>query len=391
VDEQLIEVEQVSRFVDVDDLDFESPELDFDPRPDSDFLEGLPSPKSWLIEGVVPKGLTILWGAPSSGKSFVAIDWGQSIATGTSWLNRYSVEQGDVLYISAEADPEYRIRAWWQEHSVPENLRGAFHVIDMPVNFIDSAHVASLNHWLNERKIRPAVFIIDTLAASMGMGGHDENGSDMSSFIARFNAFRSAYGADGIIVHHGGHEAKHPRGHSSLIAAANAVLHLKQLGKVVTSSKEVELVLETTKAPRDGRPTESINLIRSEVELVNGMSQQVLDRDNEHRVSVGLSPRTIAPDITSCVIRFGKVEVVTESSEGRRQTGHKKGADAKDQQALEALASFGAAGARSGEWQRKSGLKGGSFTRVAQRLQETGQVKKDGPRFLVVIPFAVAA
>jgi hypothetical protein len=61
-------------------------------------MEDLPPPQ-WLIGGLAPAdGLVVLYGEPGAGKSFVALDWGLSVATGAPWLGR-EVKQGEVVYI----------------------------------------------------------------------------------------------------------------------------------------------------------------------------------------------------------------------------------------------------------------------------------------------------
>jgi hypothetical protein len=64
-------------------------------------IADLPPPE-WLIEDLVPEdGLVVLYGEPRAGKSFVALAWGLSVATGTPWLG-HEVQSGEVVYIYAE-------------------------------------------------------------------------------------------------------------------------------------------------------------------------------------------------------------------------------------------------------------------------------------------------
>jgi hypothetical protein len=56
-------------------------------------IRHLPPPE-WLIAGLVPQdGLVMLYGDPAAGKSFVALNWGLSIATCLPYLG-YEVRQG---------------------------------------------------------------------------------------------------------------------------------------------------------------------------------------------------------------------------------------------------------------------------------------------------------
>src|SRR4029079_9871616 len=56
-------------------------------------LDDLPKPE-WLVDGALPaRSLILLFGDTGVGKSFLALDWAASIATGTAWHGR-PVKQG---------------------------------------------------------------------------------------------------------------------------------------------------------------------------------------------------------------------------------------------------------------------------------------------------------
>ena len=80
-------------------------------------LEDLPQPEP-LIEGVLDAGMvTMLSGPFSTGKSFIALDWALSIASGETWMG-HEVKQCRVLYVSAEGahGQSKRVKAWKSEH-----------------------------------------------------------------------------------------------------------------------------------------------------------------------------------------------------------------------------------------------------------------------------------
>lgn len=56
----------------------------------------------WIINDVLPSGLTILAGRPKSGKSFLALDLGITVTSGSLFLDRYESNLSTVLYISNE-------------------------------------------------------------------------------------------------------------------------------------------------------------------------------------------------------------------------------------------------------------------------------------------------
>jgi AAA domain len=74
----------------------------------------------WLIEGMVPvRGFVNLYRPPKSGKSFIALDWGLSIAIGVPWLG-HEVRTGPVVYVYAEtpSDLKARVPPWCMAHDV---------------------------------------------------------------------------------------------------------------------------------------------------------------------------------------------------------------------------------------------------------------------------------
>lgn len=73
-------------------------------------MESELNPLEFAIDGILPVGLTILGGAPKSGKSLLALDIANSVACGTDFLGRYKSHQGKVLYITYE-DTERRLQS----------------------------------------------------------------------------------------------------------------------------------------------------------------------------------------------------------------------------------------------------------------------------------------
>src|SRR5690606_11723274 len=56
----------------------------------------------WLVDGYFEAdSLDLIFGEPGCGKSFISIDLGCSIATGTPW-HGHEVKQGMVIYIAGE-------------------------------------------------------------------------------------------------------------------------------------------------------------------------------------------------------------------------------------------------------------------------------------------------
>ena len=86
-------------------------------------------PLQWLIKGVLPaRGLGVLYGPSGSGKSFLAIDLGCSIAEGVSWFD-YRTKAADVVYLGLEGEAGFRQRVLAWEAKRGRELPGRFFVI----------------------------------------------------------------------------------------------------------------------------------------------------------------------------------------------------------------------------------------------------------------------
>ena len=61
----------------------------------------------WVVPGLLPVGLTLLAGRPKLGKSWLALQMTQAVATGGMFLGK-RVERGACLYLALE-DPPRRL------------------------------------------------------------------------------------------------------------------------------------------------------------------------------------------------------------------------------------------------------------------------------------------
>jgi hypothetical protein len=77
-----------------------------------------------------------------------------------------------------------------------------------------------------KRNCYPAAIVLDTLNRSFI--GSESNDEDMTAYIRAADALKNEFECAVIIVHHSGHDASRPRGHSSLTAAIDAQLSVKR-------------------------------------------------------------------------------------------------------------------------------------------------------------------
>lgn len=181
-------------------------------------------PVRWRVRDVLPlEGIAAVYGPPSCGKSFLALDLLAAIAAGRAWF-ACRVRPAPVLYIGLEGEAgiAQRVRAHQARHGIADGMRFLLAPLDLRqpqdrADIVQAARAAGL---------AGGVLCIDTLAASAP--GMDENASaDMGEIIAALKALQAELGGLVLAVHHTGKDAtKGLRGHSSLLGALDAAIEV---------------------------------------------------------------------------------------------------------------------------------------------------------------------
>lgn len=181
----------------------------------------------WLVDGVLPLGgLSILYGAPESGKSFVVLDLAYSIATGRPWHGR-EVHQGPVVFIVAEgaAGMPARLRAWREQYGVAEG-KAAVVFVDAAVQLTREQDVSDLLDDLREGDA-PVLVIVDTLFRSAA-GANLSDQQDVSRVVAAVDRLRGELAAALLLVHHTNKRSDDESGSIVLRASADTMLLVKR-------------------------------------------------------------------------------------------------------------------------------------------------------------------
>ena len=182
----------------------------------------------YLVKGLIPRGgLTVVWGPPKCGKSYWVFDVAMHVALGWAYRDR-RVYQGPVVYVACEGANGFRARveAFRQWH-LSEHPGGVpFFLIPATLDLVGDAGelIGQIIGTLGEQQ--PVAVVIDTLNRSLR--GSESSDEDMGAYIKAADAVREAFGCAVIIVHHCGHEASRPRGHTSLTGAADAQIAVKR-------------------------------------------------------------------------------------------------------------------------------------------------------------------
>ncbi|MER9209179.1 AAA family ATPase [Mesorhizobium sp. M0771] len=207
--------------------------------------------RTYLVEGLIDEGsLVLMYGAPGAGKSFLLLSLLASIATGTGWLGRTTM-QGSTFYVGSEGRSlrSLRVKAWMQDQgSAVDNCIE----VDCDFNFSDPRHVARLIETLKEHQKKtnnpPLAVGIDTL--SRAIPGLDENAAaTMSTVVDACQRISKETGAAVILVHHTGKSSDEARGNSALLAGLDTSLLIKRDGARNTL---------TVKKQRDGETGQSL-------------------------------------------------------------------------------------------------------------------------------------
>ncbi len=205
----------------------------------------------WLIDGFLEAGaISVMFGPPGIGKSFVAFDQAFCVATGTKWHGR-AVVQAPVIIVAGEgqAGAARRLAAWAKERGV--DIRQApIYFTRRSVPMLDQSRVLELVTEINEicaeHKMVPGLIVVDTLARNFGDG--DENSTqDANAFIESLDTnLRLHFIWEGIkchinIVHHSGLVGGRMRGSSVFKAAIDQEFSVTRVGdEIVYTNKKMK-------------------------------------------------------------------------------------------------------------------------------------------------------
>ncbi|MEL6642745.1 MAG: AAA family ATPase [Pseudomonadota bacterium] len=118
-------------------------------------------PVSWLVQDLLPEGLTLLAGKPKLGKSWLALQLAYGIAAGTEVLGR-PAEQGHVLYTALE-DNQRRLKDRLEKSAPPRAVWPDKLCLDVEWPRLDEGGLEQFATWVDNNPDARLV-IIDTLA-----------------------------------------------------------------------------------------------------------------------------------------------------------------------------------------------------------------------------------
>jgi hypothetical protein len=201
-------------------------------------LRNLPDPEP-LIDNVLDQGTTaLLYGKWGTVKTFIALDWAASVATGHSWQGRKTTQRR-VLYVVGEGAFGFkgRVDAWelgWHQEINDEVIR----ILPIPVNLTSPTEVGNLRALVDWGGYH--FVILDTLARCM-VGADENSAKDCGVVVdSMTKILASTPGGRGVVlgVHHAGKDAKTFRGSSAFEGGADTVYFTARDENVYSLTRE---------------------------------------------------------------------------------------------------------------------------------------------------------
>jgi len=220
-------------------------------------------PPSYLVEGLIQEGSDcVLYADKQSLKSFIALDIGLSVATGTKALESFAVKRpGIVFYFAGEGrDNMERKRATaWEiargfEPFTVENIyigSGAMMTSDTGV----ASAIRDMLEIIGDRHGKvPVLFVIDTL--SRALNGQDEDKAHVSAqYLNRIQTMRNRIGGTSLtIAHTGKDKGRGIRGSGGYGAGFDTILTVDNVSRDdETHLHTIDLLVEKQKDDEDGQ------------------------------------------------------------------------------------------------------------------------------------------
>ena len=182
-------------------------------------LRQTPPPTFQVAPYIIDKSFAVLFGAPASYKSFLALDWALSVAHGVDW-NERPVIQGSVVYLALEGQTGLATRseAWHRERGL-KDTDAPFYAVTTPLSLADAAgDLVPLMDGIEDglSGVNPTMIVVDTLARSF-VGADENSSTDMGVFVHNIDLLIERFDYTVLVVHHSGKQTERGmRGSSAL-------------------------------------------------------------------------------------------------------------------------------------------------------------------------------
>ncbi len=187
-----------------------------------------PPPTRYVVPGLLPHGLAILYGRPKQGKSWLALDLALAVVCDGRVAGGFPVEPGDVLYLALEDGPS-------RLHERTTALLGEGQPGPAGLTFVTRlrAHLfTTVRAWHHAAGI-PRLVIVDTLQRARGPARANVNAyAEDYSAVSAVKELADELGICILLVHHSRkalseHDVDAASGSYGIVGAADTGWHLR--------------------------------------------------------------------------------------------------------------------------------------------------------------------
>jgi DNA-binding transcriptional ArsR family regulator len=220
----------------------------------------------YVVDGILQRGnLGVIYGAPASYKTFLALDLAVRVAIGAHWHGtQHRTRPAVVVYVMAEGQLGLRLRlsAWMRMAQrttgadlsinpvIVEALRARLFAFDDAVPLMEAAEVenfiTALEHLAQRVGEKPGLIVFDTLARCF-LGGDENSSRDMGVVVEACNTIQRRTGAAVILIHHTGKDDELERGSSALRGAADSMLKVTRGDPIEGAEARARVAIEKRK------------------------------------------------------------------------------------------------------------------------------------------------
>jgi len=188
----------------------------------------------WLVEGMIKSGSLVMFaGAPSGGKTYLAIELLMSVASGKPFLDQHFTKQGDTVFIACEGRDSVlrRASAWINAKNDFKEIDNVYIsqgeiVVSLPENAEASSE--SMSNFIATNNINPKLIVIDTMNFSLG-SAKENDVNDMTDYFRKLsNNMIRRFGATVLLIHHTSKDNSDIRGSSSIRGALDSLFLISQ-------------------------------------------------------------------------------------------------------------------------------------------------------------------
>jgi len=187
-------------------------------------------PIEWLVPRQIPsRGLTMIYGASGSFKSFFILDLAIKLG----------LQGKRVVYVAAEGESGYRQRleAWIQHHkTMPQNITFVLSSVDL----YNGDELAAFSQLLSVTH-KPDLIIFDTLAMCSGIAD-EKSGRDMLAVVQNCKNSSRNLSCAIVLIHHTNQEGRKERGSKVIRNSCDTIIRV---------SKEDDLLVVESQKTKD--------------------------------------------------------------------------------------------------------------------------------------------